>query len=486
RDSAVMRGMGKKQLLDRRFGFVSIVGLTTTMLASWETIGLILHGGVRNGGPVALVYGFVVCFLGSLATCCSIAELASKYPTAGGQYHFIALLAPPRWKNFLSYMAGWISILAWQATTASCALIAATAIQGLIVLNHPSYTLERWHGTLIFMLVILVSVLFNTILARVLPFIESCILVIHVLGWFCCVIPLIMFAPQSPPSFVFTTFLNTGGWASNALSAQIGMITLAYPFCCWDGATHMAEEIEDAARIVPWSMLTTVILNGALGLGFLLTILFGAGDISAALDSPTGYPILAIFLDATRSTGATTAMATVLVAMLIFSTIGVMAAASRLAWAFARDRGLPFADWLAAIHPRWRIPANTIAAGAIANLLLAAIHSVSRAAFDAIVSLAVVALYSTYFLPTVLILYLRVRRPRVLRFGPFKLGRWGIAVNVVSIVYMAWATVLLLFPTVAPVTAANMNWAPVVYVVTVLGALMCWWRVGLKDYHGPL
>jgi amino acid transporter len=117
RDEAAMKAMGRRQLLNRNFGFVSMVGFTTTMMATWEAVCFGLAGGLLNGGPVALTYGFILCFVGTLFTCCSIAELASMYPTAGGQYHYVALLAPAKYKNILSWMAGWLSILAWVCTT---------------------------------------------------------------------------------------------------------------------------------------------------------------------------------------------------------------------------------------------------------------------------------------------------------------------------------------------------------------------------------
>jgi choline transport protein len=83
RDDAVMKAMGRKQLLDRNFGFISMVGFTTTMIATWEAVGFSLYSGLLNGGPVALMYGYILCFVGTLATACSLSELASMYPTAG-------------------------------------------------------------------------------------------------------------------------------------------------------------------------------------------------------------------------------------------------------------------------------------------------------------------------------------------------------------------------------------------------------------------
>jgi choline transport protein len=104
--------------------------------------------------------------------------------------------------------------------------------QGLLVLNDESYIFKRWHGTLLFAAVILVSVLFNTVLARALPVIESCILVCHVVGFFALIIPLVMLAPQSTPSYVFTEFDNKGGWSNDGLAWSVGLISSAYPFIC--------------------------------------------------------------------------------------------------------------------------------------------------------------------------------------------------------------------------------------------------------------
>jgi choline transport protein len=235
RDEAAMRAMGRRQLLDRNFGLISMIGFTTTMMANWEAEALSISAGLLNGGNVALIYGYILVFFGTLATAYSLAELASMYPTAGGQYHFVALLAPRKIKNILSFLAGYISILAWQATTASCAFIAATVVQGLLILNFDSYEFQKWHGTLMFILIIIVAALFNTSLARSLPFIEGAIILLHICGFFAVLIPLVMFGPQSSAKTVFTTGENRGGWSSDGLSWSIGIISSAYPFLCYDG-----------------------------------------------------------------------------------------------------------------------------------------------------------------------------------------------------------------------------------------------------------
>ena len=106
----------------------------------------------------------------------------------------------------------------------------------------------------------------------------------------------------------------------------------------------MAEEIKNAEVVVPWSMLTTTVLNGALGFGIVIAVLFVTTDITTALSSPTGllgYPFMQIFYDATGSKAGASVMIAIIIIMDAAGTIAFLATASRLVWAFARDGGLP-------------------------------------------------------------------------------------------------------------------------------------------------
>lgn len=97
-------------------------------------------------------------------------------------------------------------------------------------------------------------------------------------------------------------------------------------------------------------MVATTFLNGILGFAALMAILFCAGDIETAEESPTGYPFIEIFYQATNSTGGATAMTCVILGLVFFATIGLIATSSRMTWAFARDNGLPGSHWLAKVY----------------------------------------------------------------------------------------------------------------------------------------
>lgn len=103
----------------------------------------------------------------------------------------------------------------------------------------------------------------------------------------------------------------------------------------------MAEEVKNAAVNVPRSMFFTIFVNGALVFGSIIALLYSIGDVDAALNSPTGWPFIEIFYQATQSKGGATAMTSVLIVLIVCATFGYVASASRQLWAFARDRGVP-------------------------------------------------------------------------------------------------------------------------------------------------
>lgn len=94
---------------------------------------------------------------------------------------------------------------------------------------------------------------------------------------------------------------------------MIGFITSAGAFAGGDAAAHMAEELKNAPKILPRAMLWTIFANGAMGLIMLITFLYTLGDLEAALQSPTGFPIIEVFYNATGSIGGATALTCILI-----------------------------------------------------------------------------------------------------------------------------------------------------------------------------
>lgn len=429
-------------------------------------------------------------------------ELVSIAPTAGGQYHWVAMLAPPSSRKFLSYITGWLTCAGWQAAIATAAFFTGTLIQGLIVENHSDYSFQRWHGTLLTWAAVLLAVIFNTVLSPALPKVEGMVLVLHILGFFAILIPLVYLAPHSAPSEVFTVFLNSGGWRSQGLSFFIGLIGNATAFLGTDGAIHMCEEIRNASTVVPQTMIASLMINGVLAFSMLVAVLFCIGDITAAVGSPTGYPFIEIFTQATASKAGATVMTSIVTTLSFCAIIAALAGSSRMTWSFARDRGLPGWRYLSKVDTRTSIPLISIAISTINSCLLVIINVGSSTAFNDVVSLVISCYYSSYLIVCVLLLYRRITntiqplqqdRSQVsgetqqITWGPWHVhGALGIANNLFACVFLVILLFFSFWPEATPTTAATMNYSVLVTGLVVSFSVLYYLVWARRFYTGPV
>jgi amino acid transporter len=116
----------------------------------------------------------------------------------------------------------------------------------------------------------------------------------------------------------------------------------------------MAEEINDAAVVIPRAIMLSVLINGILGFGMLIAVLFCIGNIEDALNSSTGYPFIEIFYQGTKSTAGAVLMSTIILIVAVFGVIGILAVASRQLWSFARDQAVPGWRLWARVWPHFK------------------------------------------------------------------------------------------------------------------------------------
>jgi choline transport protein len=247
----------------------------------------------------------------------------------------------------------------------------------------------------------------------------------------------------------------------------------------------MSEEIPNPARNIPKAMLLSIAINGTMGFAILLLVLFFMGPLDAALASGP-FPIIHIFSLITGvNTAAASAMTSTIIISASFATFGLLTATSRILWAFARDGGTPFSTALGRLGSKSQIPVTSLLVSTGTVIILGALNIASSTAFAAILSLTIVGLNLSYLMPIALMLYCRIATPQMLTPGPFKLGKAGIVVNILSILFLVFTSVFLLFPTTQPVTPKNMN-----YASTVLGGVLILITVDYlfrsrKRYTGP-
>ena len=158
-----------------------------------------------------------------------------------------------------------ITITGWQATCASGAYNAGIFIQGLVVLCNPTHIPKGWQNTLLAWTVLAFAVLINTIASTSLAKFQGLSLIHHFVGFLAILIPLTYLAPHDSAQVVFRTFINAGGWDTQAYSFFVGLVGAVYAFVGADSAVHMAEEIKNAVVVIPRAILFNIGIIGALG-----------------------------------------------------------------------------------------------------------------------------------------------------------------------------------------------------------------------------
>ena len=107
-------------------------------------------------------------------------------------------------------------------------------------------------------------------------------------------------------------------------------------------------------------------------------------------------------------------------------------------------------------------------------------------AFYAINSLLTVALLQCYCLSIGCVLWRRIYHPETLPPSEFSLGKWGVPINAMAVVYAFWSFFWCFWPEATPVTAEGFNWSSVIFVSVLLIALVYFIFRAKNRYVGPV
>ncbi|OAQ85066.1 amino acid transporter [Purpureocillium lilacinum] len=485
-DKRDMQRMGKKQEFRRNFRMLSTIGFTICVTGTWIILLTSNTQGLIAGGMAGLFWSLVWSHIGQFFIVLSLAEMASMAPTAGGQYHWVSEFAPREYQKILSYLSGWLSTVSWQSIVALDAFLIGSIIQGLITLNDESYSPTRWQGTLLVFASVIGVSLFNVFAAKHLPLAEGTFVTLYIFSFFPVIITLLVLAPKQSASAVFTQFTDNGaGWPSIALTVMVGQVSSMFVVLGSDSVAHMAEEIRDAGIVVPRSMVWSFLLNVPFTFALLLTYLFCIGDVTEALASRTGFPFIYVFENATGTVGGATGLTVVVLVLLTMITISSLASTSRQTFAFARDNGLPFSNWLGAVHPTWHVPVNSVIFTCGFSMAFALINIGSTVAFNAMLSLSTVALMATYVVSVGCVTAKRLRGEPLPRCR-WSLGRYGLPINIAAMVYSCWSFFWSFWPNGRNVTAETFNWACVIFVGLMGLSSIVYFVKARHVYEGPV
>ncbi|KAF9077332.1 amino acid/polyamine transporter I [Rhodocollybia butyracea] len=477
-----MERLGKKQEFRRNFGLWSALGFVSIYLATWEYVLVSLSVGFPNGGFAGLFWCFIVTVCCYATIVASLAEMESMAPTSGGQYHWVSEFAPPQYQRLLSYASGWMSTLGWLASVAASVNVIGVEIEALVEVILPDFAFTGWQLTLVMFAFILITIVFNTYGARVLPKLEIVSLIGHLLGFFVVMIPLLVLCPKNTAFDVFVNFQDNSGYNNIGMAYLTSQVTVMFCNLGSDSVVHISEEVEDASLTVPRCMWWSYVGNVVLGIIMLIVMLFCIGPLDAVIDSDVPY--LLLFNNA-GSPGLSVFLNVILFILIFAGNITALATCAREIWAFSRDRGLPASKWIGKMNYNLNVPDNAVYLTSFFCGILALINIGSTLAFNIIVSVSVLGLLSTYMISIGCVLWKRLTR-QPLPPARWSLGRYGTVINLFGFLYSAFIIVFACFPTGLPVDTASANWAPLVWVLVIVLAVIAYVLHGKRHYTAPV
>ncbi|KAF2087070.1 amino acid transporter [Saccharata proteae CBS 121410] len=482
-DELQLEALGHKGELKRQFSFLSMLGLAFAILNSWTALSTSLSLALPSGGSTSVIWGLITAGICNLCLAASLAEFLSAYPTAGGQYHWVAVISWKGWVASLSWICGWINCFGWIALTATGGLLGSQLIVGIIYLESPGYEAKSWHQFLIYIGYNIFAFLVNAFANSSLPHINKAAISWSIAGFaIICITVLACTSPNySSGEFVFAKFINTTGWP-DGVAWLLGLLQGGLGVTGYDAVAHMIEEIPNASVQGPKIMIYCVAIGTFTGFVFLVCLLLVPGDIDSIINS-SATPLLQIIFNATNSHAGSICLLMFPLVCLLFATTSIMTTSSRMVYAFARDGGLPFSKLLGRVHRGLDVPLNALIFSVAWVIIFGCVFLGSSSAFNAITSASVVALGISYGMP-IAVNCLRGRK--MLPPRSFTLPEpiaWTL--NLIGLAYVLVTTVLFVFPPEIPVSGSSMNYCIVVFAIVVIISGITWIVDGRKNYAGP-
>ncbi|KAJ5541837.1 hypothetical protein N7494_006913 [Penicillium frequentans] len=486
-EDVALEHLGYQQEFKRSFGLFDMVGFSFSIVTCWTALSGVFIIGVEAGGPPVMIFGWIGVCVVTLFIALAMAEMCARWPVSGGQYSWVAMLAPPKVSRQLSYITGWFMLVGILAMGAVNNSVASNFILGMANLVFPDYTIERWHTVLVAWAVALFALGINLFAPHALHRLSRIILVWNIASFIIIIITLLATNDhKQSASFVFGEFRNTTGLGA-AMATIVGILQSFFGMCCYDAPSHMTEEMTHASRDAPKAIILAVLMGAVTGFFFILTLCFCMGDIDSTANSTTGVPVIQIFYDSTQSKAGTCILASMMTVIIVVASVSLVAEGSRSVYAFARDQGLPFSRVWSKVEPKQKIPVYAIFLTLVVQLALNAIYFGTVTGFETVISIATTGFYVSYGLVLLARLLGYMFGHHTSTFtGPYSLpSSVSIAFNAIGLVFLLFGSITFNFPSEAPVTSSSMNYTSAAIGLVTLLSFVTWFTTATKHFSGP-
>ena len=288
-----------------------------------------------------LLIGLLLAGIVAYCNAASSAQLAAVYPLSGGTYVYGRERLGPWW----GFAAGWSFLI---GKTASCAAMALTFATYAVPGNEPVRRLVALAAV-----AGLTAVNYRGITrtARLTRILVGCSLAVLA------VVVAVLLTAAEPER------LTDGSTSVYGVLQSAGLLFFA--FAGYARIATMGEEVRDPARTIPRAVTIALVVAGSIYL-FVAVALLMAWPAALVAGSPDP---LAAAVDAAGHAFAVPVVRVGAALASLGALLALIAGIGRTSLAMARERDLP--SWLAAVHPRYRVPHHAeLAVAAVVGVLV--------------------------------------------------------------------------------------------------------------------
>jgi amino acid transporter len=468
--------MGYAQELRRRMSAFSnfAVAFSTICILAGGITSLQLGVSAVGGAAAGIVWPLGVAF--SLVVALSMAQVASAFPTAGGLYHWSAILGGKGW----GWATAWFNLGGLVFVTAAVNVGAYSLFVGFIgpMLGIDPTKLGVVHQVAGVAFISASHALLNHFGIRLTTLLTdfSGYLILAVAS----LLTLAMMSHDPHPDFGrLFRFENLSGaaggdvWPAHGGLLRMTLVGLMWPIYTitgFDASAHTSEETVNATVNVPKGMLRSVAVSGLFGWVMVAAFVLALPSVTdGARQGATVFPWL---MAAVLPGAAGNVLWVGIVAANYLCGLACVTSTSRMMYAFARDGGLPGSGALKRVSPRWKTPVAAI----WTTVALAFASTLYAPAYTTLTTACVILLYLSYVMPAAA--GLRAYGRSWKRMGPFDLG--GRLYRALAVVSLAGVALLVWIGVQPP------NEKALTVTLAAAGLLATAWWLGVRrHFRGP-
>src|SRR3989441_977790 len=448
-DTSDLAGFGYKQELKRILGFYSSFAVAFSYISPSTGIFTLYALGLGIGGPF-FFWSWPIVALGQFIIALNFAEVSSHFPVAGSVYQWTKYLS----NRAYSWITGWVYLFAGVLTVTAVDVtipIVLIPLLNYFGLNIPNTVQAQ---VIIAALILISTTVLNIYGVRLVAIVNNTGVVFEILGMVVFALVLLIFTHHQSAGVVFNTNALGSGFGNQAGTFLAAMFMSLFVIYGFDTASTLAEETKNPRREAPRAVIAAVISAAIIGAIFLFAVVIAIPGQMSQFVADTGagkYPFpLVTIIEANFPPWAANLYLFVVFAAIYVCCLAIQTSTIRLAFGMARDRKLPFSQVLSGVHHTLHTPIGAcIAIGVLAGLPLLYYAGAGLIAIG-----ATGMIYLSYILGNTAILLARLKGwPK--DPAPFRLGQWGLWVNILGLIWGVAMEINFLWPRNASVGGQN-------------------------------